>query len=74
MKPPTQKLVFCITVTAPADLDPVDVGDLLNHLLEVGYAEAVDSCDVESEYLAELARLAAALQIGEPVLQKRRYP
>ncbi|MEX2170065.1 MAG: hypothetical protein WD851_12210 [Pirellulales bacterium] len=70
MKPSTKKLTFRIEVTAPANLDPNEVGGLLNQLIKVGYAEAVDSCDEDSEYLAELARLATSLDIGEPVLEE----
>ena len=43
---------------------------MLNHLIEVGYAEAAGSCDEDSEYLAKLATLATSLDIGEPVLKK----
>ena len=70
MKPSTKKLTFRIEVTAPANLDPNEVGQLLNHLIEVGYAEAAGSCDQDSEYLAQLATLATSLNIGEPVLEK----
>ena len=60
----TRELVFRIRVTAPISLNAEEVAGLLEALVDVGYADAADSCDEEFGEMAEQAKMATSLDIG----------